>query len=199
MNIFFVDIDPGKAAQSLCDRHVNKMITESCQMLSACLWHYDIEAPYKKVHYNHCSTRWVRASSHNYYWLLSHLEALILEFDYRRKCSDKHQRAKEALLQYQNFDVSILPSTKLTPGPLAFSSPWPNINHQLQTVLKPHYGLLNVQDKTYYPETFTSLVGAYRHYYNLKYFEDKKYPEWNWSPERKPHWYQTNYDLHLRK
>ena len=34
MNIFILDEDPRKAAQMVCDKHVNKMIIESAQMMS---------------------------------------------------------------------------------------------------------------------------------------------------------------------
>ena len=34
MNIFILDTDPVVAAQSQCDKHVVKMVTESAQMLS---------------------------------------------------------------------------------------------------------------------------------------------------------------------
>lgn len=34
MNIFYLDSDPKLAAQQICNVHVNKMIIESCQMLS---------------------------------------------------------------------------------------------------------------------------------------------------------------------
>ena len=33
MNIFYVDRDPVKAAQMMCDKHIVKMILESAQML----------------------------------------------------------------------------------------------------------------------------------------------------------------------
>ena len=33
MNIFYVDQDPVKAAQMMCDNHIIKMILESAQML----------------------------------------------------------------------------------------------------------------------------------------------------------------------
>ena len=34
MNIFFLDENPQKAAQSLCDKHVVKMVLETAQMCS---------------------------------------------------------------------------------------------------------------------------------------------------------------------
>ena len=37
MNIFFLDKTPEKSAQYLCDKHIPKMLLESCQMLSTAL------------------------------------------------------------------------------------------------------------------------------------------------------------------
>ena len=34
MNIFVLDNDPKIAAQMMCDKHVVKMIVESCQLMS---------------------------------------------------------------------------------------------------------------------------------------------------------------------
>ena len=34
MNVFVLDIDPVKAAEYHCDKHVNKMIVEHLQMMS---------------------------------------------------------------------------------------------------------------------------------------------------------------------
>ena len=34
MNIFFLDKTPEKSAEFLCDKHIPKMLLESCQMLS---------------------------------------------------------------------------------------------------------------------------------------------------------------------
>ena len=34
MNIFFLDRLPEKSAEMLCDKHIPKMLLETCQMLS---------------------------------------------------------------------------------------------------------------------------------------------------------------------
>ncbi len=38
MNIFLLDIDPVKAAQAHCDKHVVKMLLEACQLLYTAHW-----------------------------------------------------------------------------------------------------------------------------------------------------------------
>ena len=38
MNIFLLDLDPVKAAQSHCDKHVVKMLLEACQLLYTAHW-----------------------------------------------------------------------------------------------------------------------------------------------------------------
>ncbi len=84
MNIFYVDKDPYIAAQSLCDKHVVKMILESAQMLSTA--HNlldDRKGPYKSTHINHPSSIWCRSSHPNYAWLLVHFSSLLQEYTYR--------------------------------------------------------------------------------------------------------------------
>lgn len=114
MNIFFLDYDPIKAAQMLCDKHVGrgqdacgkkeagKMIVESAQMLANCyplerLAESDCPRTQKKTarkhsYFNHPCSKWVRKSIHNYYWLLEHAMAQVDEKQYRggsnHFCSD---------------------------------------------------------------------------------------------------------------
>lgn len=79
MNILALDYDPAKAAQALCDQHVGKILLEACQLLCNC----HIEAPYKRTHYNHPCSVWVRASLHNYLWLRKHALTLADEYEHR--------------------------------------------------------------------------------------------------------------------
>jgi len=91
MNIFYLDRDPVKAANMMCDKHVVKMIIESAQMLSTT--HRVIDGDeiagkldlYKLAHKNHPSTKWVRASIWNYQWLYDHFVALCKEYTARYK------------------------------------------------------------------------------------------------------------------
>ena len=65
MNIFYLHKDPVKAAQYQYNKHVVKMILESAQMLCTSHHYYGNgdNVPYKKAHYNHPSTIWVRENS----------------------------------------------------------------------------------------------------------------------------------------
>ena len=113
INIFFVDFDPKIAAQSLVDKHVVKMILESCQLLSTAHRILDgteftekkyVEGSfparyrnlkrwklhdsrdniiYQATHVNHPSAVWCRQSVENYNWLVDHFYALMQEYTYR--------------------------------------------------------------------------------------------------------------------
>ena len=97
MNVFCLDKDPYKSAEYMCDKHIVKMIIETCQLLSAtldCNWidyEYEWKDPdkpsqrlgcvnYPPAHIKHPSTLWVRKARGNYIWLTKHLEALNKEY-----------------------------------------------------------------------------------------------------------------------
>ena len=85
MNIFYLHEDPRKAAEYQYNKHVVKMILESAQMLCTAHHHYGNgdNVPYKKAHYNHPSTIWVRENCENYAWLYRHMLALGEEYTKR--------------------------------------------------------------------------------------------------------------------
>jgi hypothetical protein len=107
MNIFAVDKDPLIAAQSLCDKHVVKMIVETAQLLSTAhrvldgtmeirtsskgrkQKYYKHSNPileenlYKATHVNHPSAIWARQSNNNYNWLYCHFIGLCDEYRHR--------------------------------------------------------------------------------------------------------------------
>jgi hypothetical protein len=105
MNIFVLDPSPILAARAQHDRHVVKMILESCQMLSGAAQHseckrlqfllddFERELLYKPTHTNHPASKWVRESLHNFVWLTIHLDELLREYHRRfpgktHKCSN---------------------------------------------------------------------------------------------------------------
>ena len=90
MNIFYLHEDPRKAAEYQYNKHVVKMILESAQMLCTAHHHYGNgdNVPYKKAHYNHPSTKWVRENSLHYDWLYEHMMALGSE--YKRRYGRTH-------------------------------------------------------------------------------------------------------------
>ena len=114
MNIFYVDRDPVKAAQMMCDKHIVKMILESAQMLCTAkraldgTEYYDktkngrkikrwrLENPneeaiiYKAGWLRHPSTVWVMKSAYNYIWLYKHMMALNDEYKLRYNHTKDH-------------------------------------------------------------------------------------------------------------
>jgi len=103
LNIFYLHEDPRKAAEYQYNKHVVKMILESAQMLCTAHHHFDNgdNVPYKKAHYNHPSTIWVRKHTGNYYWLYNHMIALGDE--YTRRYGKTHlsiTKCKEPLFSH---------------------------------------------------------------------------------------------------
>lgn len=100
MNIFYLSSNPVKAASYFYDKHKVKMILESAQML--CTAHHAYgnghNVPYKKAHFNHPSTVWVRTNRFHYKWLYDHMIALGEE--YTKRYGKQHmtiQKCREAL------------------------------------------------------------------------------------------------------
>lgn len=84
MNIFFLHFNPRICAQLHVDKHVIKMILETCQLLcSAVHLCGDYTPCYKLTHKNHPCSKWVRESSYNYNWLCKLGLELCYEYTYR--------------------------------------------------------------------------------------------------------------------
>ena len=101
MNIFFLHRHPRRCARWHCDKHVVKMLVETCQLLYTCHWmvdgthhgtHHLHTAPYrvgtdtrgyKKTHWNHPCSKWVRQSLANYRWLAKLGSELLREYAHR--------------------------------------------------------------------------------------------------------------------
>lgn len=87
MNIFILDSDTEKCARAHCDKHVGKMILESCQLLSTAHHVLDgkeaLRGLYAQTHTNHPCAVWTRETTMNYLWLLSLTKHLSEEFTRR--------------------------------------------------------------------------------------------------------------------
>lgn len=93
MNIFALDYAPGKAAASLCDKHVNKMAVESFQMMASALIRHGFPreklpltqagTPARGGYPNHPCTRWAGDSYFNFYWLGVHAICICEQFKLR--------------------------------------------------------------------------------------------------------------------
>jgi len=94
MNIFALSRSPRQSAMYHGDKHVIKMLLETCQMLYSAQWFTGsslLKAPlakngqrgYKSAHMNHPCTKWVRETRENYIWTARLALALADEYEYR--------------------------------------------------------------------------------------------------------------------
>ena len=107
MNIFYLDENPKLAATMLCDQHIRKMQIESAQMCCTAHWETGGTAPYKRAHWNHPSTKWVRESIHHYRWLIAHGLEICSEFEKRY---GKNHKTKE-VLEWLKINEPNIPDT----------------------------------------------------------------------------------------
>ena len=87
------------------DKHVVKMILETCQML--CVVHHLVtssyEPPYKLTHKNHPCTVWARESMANYKWLVNLGLELCKEYTYRYEKVHKCEQYIRKMSKKKNF------------------------------------------------------------------------------------------------
>jgi hypothetical protein len=105
MNIFVLDNNPRTAAQMMCDKHVVKMILESCQLMSTAhhvldgneitrttkngrkFKTWEVNKPgftfLRCTMINHPCTIWTRASTESYYWLWEHTHEMLKVYQAR--------------------------------------------------------------------------------------------------------------------
>ncbi len=85
MNIFVLSENPWQCAVSHCDKHVSKMLLESCQIMSTVMHIKGLGqyAPYKATHINHPCVQWAAANYHNYSWLHSLAFGLLGQYNRR--------------------------------------------------------------------------------------------------------------------
>jgi len=113
MNIFYIDSDPISSAQQLADDHIRKMQIESAQMCCTAHWETGSQAPYKRAHYNHPSTKWTRESIQHYRWLVQHGLEICSEFIKRYGKLHKSQ----AVLEWCRDNEPNIPDNGFTPPP----------------------------------------------------------------------------------
>jgi hypothetical protein len=103
MNIFFLDYDTKKCAESHIDKHVVKMILEYAQLMSTAhrvLDGSENETLYKSTHMNHPCGIWIREDKANYDYVYS----LFLDLcdEYRVRYGKTHlteTKLKDLLLE----------------------------------------------------------------------------------------------------
>lgn len=108
MNIFYLDHNKKKAAESHLDKHIVKMPLETSQIIcTAChLNDIPLDIPYKPTHKSHPCVQWAAESSANLRWLIDFGEELCREYTHRYEkvhaCEEKVIRwaQNEMIWQY---------------------------------------------------------------------------------------------------
>ena len=150
MNIFVLDKDPWKIPKHYCDLHLNKMMVEYAQLLSNAL--PKGASPYKRTHYNHPCSIWVRSDDNNYNWLYSLI--FYMQEEYKKRFGREHKSGKVAL------DLPMhLHATN------TFPSPWPQC--------MPEEFKVATDNMSYFRE-IEAVVFAYRRYYAHKLRDFRK-------------------------
>jgi hypothetical protein len=118
MNVFASSADPVAAARALDDKRVNKMIVESCQILSAALHLRGMGSTdiYRPAYLRHPVVRWTAADQRNYAWLFRHLEALFDERTFRSGSGEhRSRRLVPILAQHVETDAAPVSFENCTP------------------------------------------------------------------------------------
>ena len=135
MNIFFLDKDPYRAALALCDKHIPKMLLESCQMLSTAVRRYEedtgtapLQAPiYKSAYKNHPMTRWVGETRGNFKWALEN--AVYINHQYEQRFNKDH-KSFAVIENIYNFDLDAhIPDGTFTTPPQCMPDEYKHKNY----------------------------------------------------------------------
>ena len=139
MNVFYLDVNPKKAAIEHCDKHVVKMVIEYAQLMSTAhrildgkqyteiqngrrikRWRLEDDGYesilYKASHINHPSAIWSRSSNHNYEWLYELWLNLCNEFTNRY---GKKHLTETKLINFLKFTPKNIRKDKFTEPPPA--------------------------------------------------------------------------------
>jgi hypothetical protein len=150
-----------------CDKHVVKMILETAQMLCTAQWHFGIQAPYKKTHVNHPSSKWARENTSNYMWLCRLGKELCNEYRYRYGAHKRHK--SEDIIDWCLDNPPInMSDGEFSPPPLAMPKEYYTSDHILS------YRIYYIKDKShilaYTKRSIPIWVGEMHEYKRLEIF-----------------------------
>lgn len=149
MNLFVTSADPKVCAIDLDDKRLNKIITESAQILCTVLKDEVKNLPFKPTHHNHPVVIWADSTPQSLSWTLSYHRALVAEW--RHRFNKDHGSELPS-----KIDRHIPPSKT----PAIFHNGASNRLREL--------------DFTWAPDVFIS----YQLYLSARWFNDKINPRW---------------------
>ena len=106
VNFFYLDKDPKKCASYYCDKHVNKIMIEICQIL--CQVHHELgekKPPYKKCRAIKNTLNpfiWAKKSINNYKYCCQLAKYLLEEFKFR---FDKETHKSEKVIEWLSNNI----------------------------------------------------------------------------------------------
>jgi hypothetical protein len=169
MNIFYLSHNPSRCARWHCDKHVVKMILETCQLLYTAHWVLDVtpdlsgaprrkgseERGYRSIRgKNHPCAIWARESREHYFWLCNLGLSLCSEYQHRFGAGKQHASYEHLVWLTENAPRALVATGWRAPA----------------QAMPPEYKK-------------TSSIVAYRAYYR-----GGKAHLLNYSGRHKPHW-----------
>lgn len=159
MQVFVTSPDPQLSAQWLDDKRVNKMITESAQIICTVLSGDGVkDLPFKPTHHHHPITKWADYAHQNLFWLSCHHKSLVAEWQHRR--GSKHGSS------LPSWVFRHIPDSK---PPKSFQNSAKNGSRDL--------------DFTWIDDTHL----AYQLYLAIRWLTDTNEP--TWTKRKRPDWY----------
>lgn len=118
MQIFILDNNIRLNAIYYCDKHVVKIITELCQIMSTVYRKHssNLLMPdfiFKSTHEKHPCVLWCGKNISNFCYCIELSEALYNEYQYRYNKPEKHTRAKQ-IIDYFKMIIPALPCEPLS-------------------------------------------------------------------------------------
>jgi hypothetical protein len=172
VNIFVTHIDPRIAASYLCDKHINKMLVESWQILCTALHIRGSSAPgtYRAAYRHHPCSQWAAESLENWQWLFQH--ALAMHDEKMSRFGGNPHLSHTKHVGYP-FDLSVdWPQHGLTPFARA-----------IKKTTYPH-----LLDTELWPDT----VEVYREYYRI---DKASFAKWQ-RGSGTPYWWFEEAEQH---
>lgn len=128
MNLFVTSNCPTESAKALDDLRLNKMLLETCQLLSTALHLNGYKGPYAITHQNHPITVWVASNYKNYLWTLEHFIALYNE---RKQRTGKEHKCWEHYYELMTNRFKI-PKHREERDPFVNCTPFKDVNNVIK-------------------------------------------------------------------
>lgn len=179
MNIFVLDYDPVRCARYHNDKHVNKMILESAQMLSTALHMSGIKwsQAYLPTHKNHGCSLWARESLSNWLWLRELVFALSDEFNWRFDRKSPHKSIKVV----ESLPLPAIPDRGLTSFYQAMPTKYQKIDSLTHLAYRQYY---NWEKRIWHQRKRNGTVIVHEH---------------TWTKRGQPDWWRSIDEIRLRR